>query len=342
MENSGRIDELIEKAKSMVPNAKGGNKKCFLIGNNALLKTNGINEEELKRVMDIEIELKKKGVNLVQTLEYQIYSEDIGTAKEYKRGYILQEKANGEPLHKTENILKMTSAQRSEVEAEYVNRLRELQNEQGEFYDKFVSDWIEISKAGLMVDPSKTSNFYYEKGKQVNFIDLNIDRRFNGTVDLNTKSFEMAVVLADGIKYYNSNLQTNPNTRQNANEALAVIFKKLTDSLVKAGMDKDRLKTILAERFPEVELEEPKKGISGQLLKKGIRQSRVTISEEQSAIEDMKRLTEIKRLMFDKKNGKQLTEEQEMLIQSHIRQTNEAQARFQNQQHREENKLIKE
>ena len=64
------------------------------------------------------------------------------------------------------------------------------------------------------------------------------------------------------------------------------------------------------------------------------------MSETQSTMKDMKELNEVKRLMFDKRMGKQLTEEQEMLIQNHIRQSNEAQARFQNQQyHRKANGL---
>ena len=71
-----------------------------------------------------------------------------------------------------------------------------------------------------------------------------------------------------------------------------------------------------------------------------ISKGKVTMSETQSTMKDMKELNEVKRLMFDKRMGKQLTEEQEMLIQNHIRQSNEAQARFQNQQyHRKANGL---
>lgn len=63
-----------------------------------------------------------------------------------------------------------------------------------------------------------------------------------------------------------------------------------------------------------------------------ILKSKITMSETQSAMENMKKINEIKRIMFDKRMGKQLTAEQELLIQSHIRQTNEMQIRYQKQQ----------
>ncbi len=85
---------------------------------------------------------------------------------------------------------------------------------------------------------------------------------------------------------------------------------------------------------------EPNRKINMSSVVDTISKVKVTTSETQSAMEDMKRLNEVKRLMFEKRMGKQLTKEQEMLIQNHIRQTNEAQIRFQNKQnHRKANGL---
>ncbi len=85
---------------------------------------------------------------------------------------------------------------------------------------------------------------------------------------------------------------------------------------------------------------EPNRKINMSSVLDTISKVKVTTSETQSAMEDMKRLNEVKRLMFEKRMGKQLTKEQEMLIQNHIRQTNEAQIRFQNKQnHRKANGL---
>lgn len=73
---------------------------------------------------------------------------------------------------------------------------------------------------------------------------------------------------------------------------------------------------------------EPDRKINMSSVVDTISKGKITTSETQSAMEDMKKLNEVKRLMFDKRMGKLLTKEQEMLIQNHIRQTNEAQERF--------------
>ncbi len=94
------------------------------------------------------------------------------------------------------------------------------------------------------------------------------------------------------------------------------------------------------QREQDEDEQEPDGKIKVSSVVDTISKGKVTVSETQSAIEDMKELKEVKRLRFDKKMGKQLTEEQEMLIQNHIRQANEAQVRFQNQQyHRKVNGL---
>ncbi len=94
------------------------------------------------------------------------------------------------------------------------------------------------------------------------------------------------------------------------------------------------------QREQDEDEQEPDGKIKVSSVVDTISKGKVTVSETQSAMEDMKGLKEVKRLMFDKKMGKQLTEEQEMLIQNHIRQANEAQVRFQNQQyHRKVNGL---
>lgn len=249
-----RIDELIKKVQGMESNAKGSNKECFFIDGYALLKTKSINEQELQQKMKIEKQLKEKGVNIVPTLEYQTDGIDDGFG--FKKGYILQEIADGQPLHKSVNVQRMNETELKEVGAEYISTLKALQTERQEFYDKFVSDWIEITKAGLKVDPSKTSNFYYEKGKQINFIDLDVGERFKGNIELETICAEMAVVIADGSKYYNSYFKENPQIMATTNEALSPIFKKLTESFVRQGLDKEQVKQILKGRFPEVNLDE--------------------------------------------------------------------------------------
>ena len=268
-----RIDELIKKVQGMESNnTKGSNKECFFIDGYALLKTKGINEQKLKQKMKIEKQLKEKGVNIVPTLEYQ--TEGIEDRDGYKEGYILQPIAEGQPLHKDTILEKMNDTELKMVETEYVSTLKALQTERQEFYDKFVSDWIEITKAGLKVAPSKTSNFYYEKGKQINFIDLDVGERFKGNIELETICAEMAVVIADGSKYYNSYFKENPQIMATTNESLSPIFKKLTESFVRQGLDKEQVKQILKGRFPEVNLDE-KDGHKLEQTPEGLSQAQV-------------------------------------------------------------------
>ena len=80
------------------------------------------------------------------------------------------------------------------------------------------------------------------------------------------------------------------------------------------------------------------KGILIGDVKSSISKGKVTIQENQSTTQDMKNLMEIKRLQVMQKTGQALTPEQKRLLDEHIRQTNEAQVRFRNQQNQKKNK----
>ena len=80
------------------------------------------------------------------------------------------------------------------------------------------------------------------------------------------------------------------------------------------------------------------KWISVGDVKSSISKGKVTTQETQSATQDMKKLMEIKRLQIMQRTGQTLTSEQKQLLDEHIRQTNEAQARFRNQQDQKKSK----
>ena len=80
------------------------------------------------------------------------------------------------------------------------------------------------------------------------------------------------------------------------------------------------------------------KGISIDDVKTSVSKSKVTTQEIQSATQDMKKLMEIKRLQVIYKTGQALTPEQKRLLDEHIRQTNEVQVRFRNQQDQKKSK----
>ena len=80
------------------------------------------------------------------------------------------------------------------------------------------------------------------------------------------------------------------------------------------------------------------KGISVGDVKSSILKGKVTTQETQSATQDMKKLMEIKRLQIMQRTGQTLTSEQKQLLDEHIRQTNETQVRFRNQQDQKKSK----
>lgn len=85
---------------------------------------------------------------------------------------------------------------------------------------------------------------------------------------------------------------------------------------------------------PEIQQDtiEQSKGISISNVKSSISKGKVTTQETQSATQDIKKLMEIKRLQIIQRTGQTLIPEQKQLLDEHIRQTNEAQVRFRNQQ----------
>lgn len=250
------IDDLIQAAKNREPDARGSNKKCYIIGDYALLRCNtGIDVEKLQREIMLEKALREKGVNVVQTLDYKVTEES--TVGQYQVGYILQERAGGTPLHENNvgEYDRATEENKIKFHEEYIDRLKSLATESPEFYCKFIADWLEIEKSGLRMDPSKTSNFYYEKGKQINFIDVIVGG--NRADGIETTCFEIATVLTGGAKY--RRIESKDEIASRANEQISNIFKKLEEALVQQGMKRENVIKILSDRFPNVDFEEAKK-----------------------------------------------------------------------------------
>ena len=75
-------------------------------------------------------------------------------------------------------------------------------------------------------------------------------------------------------------------------------------------------------------------------IKQTVLQGKVPDSEAQHQTRETDEALKIRRLMFRQKTGATLTVEEQELIQQHVRQTNEAQVRFRNQQNQKKNKGI--
>jgi len=155
------IERFINSKKDNVQPG-GGNKKCYLFDEYALLY-GAFKEEELKKQIIISNNLNKKGVAIIPTLEYQI---DIPAGETgYARGYMLQPRAPGNCLYV-----------RQMPDKDYKTRLKQIANMEYDILDKFISDWLAIIDAGLQVDPSKCENFFFTD-TGISFIDLNLQSR---------------------------------------------------------------------------------------------------------------------------------------------------------------------
>jgi len=201
-------------------NSGGSNKKCFLFEDYVLLY-GSCKEEELKKLIQISNALEQTGVYILPTIEYKIDSQpnELG----YTKGYFLQKRAEGEELYDS----KMS-------EETYRKRLNEIAHMSSEQMDKFVSDWITISDAGLMIDPSKCGNFFYSDGK-ISFIDLNLSHR---SKSLGESFSEVSNVLFGlGLK---SKYKTDGNDFCN-------ILKNVSRSFLKKGLPLSEIQNITSK-----------------------------------------------------------------------------------------------
>ena len=210
------IDELIN-SKQDDHDRNGSNKKCYLFDDYVLLY-GSCKEEELKRLIQISNSLEEQGIPVLPTIEYRIVSEPNNLG--YTKGYFLQKRAQGTELYN----YKMS-------EDEYKKRLNEVAQMSVQQMDKFISDWSAISDAGLMVDPSKCGNFFYDDGK-ISFIDLNLASR---PQSMEEQFYEVSNVLFGlGLK---SKYETDGND-------FMKILENVSGSFLKKGMSLDAIKSV--------------------------------------------------------------------------------------------------
>lgn len=139
------------------------------------------------------------------------------------------------------------------------------------------------------------------------------------------------------VETFQSRLTTNDDT--NKRDALAhnVIFNNLKTRINELTIQNSQPEITEGDKTQQDTIEQSK-GISISNVKSSISKGKVTTQETQSATQDMKKLMEIKRLQIMQRTGQTLTPEQKQLLDEHIRQTNEAQVRFRNQQDQKKSK----
>jgi hypothetical protein len=209
---------------------RGGNKKCFIKGSYALL-AGSFKPAEIEQTIELEQKLAGQGIPVVPTLEYKITGSKDPMG--YFKGFILQSKAPGEELYASNKI----------SSEEYGKRLTELASRPQEFYDRFASDWLAIEKAGLMIDPSKSANFFYTP-ERIHFIDLTPQKRNELT---ETSFYEASVVLFNGGMYYKKDYNTKDFRQKQTS-----ILNKTILAFAKQGADKQKMSEIVNKHFPDI------------------------------------------------------------------------------------------
>ena len=243
------IDDIIEIAEQQESNAHGGNKQCFLIDTYALLRQK-FTTEEIDRIMQIGEELESKGVRVARTLDYKILSQNTQRWNEYKKvlvseGYVLQRRAIGKPLLDRTNW----DEEGKKYQLDYLKQINSISQEGQEFFSNFVKGWIEIQKACIRIDPSKTGNFIYEQGKDITFIDLGLSSQ---KTDIPTTIYEQLAVILN-LNAYN---KCYPEIQQAVDKRLSVIIDKYRNAIIEQGIDIDVLDQVLEtksipQRIPE-------------------------------------------------------------------------------------------
>ena len=212
------IDRYIDASKNMTPSGGGTNKKCYSFDDVVLLVgafVNGADEESiLKNKLD---SLQTNGVNVCRILEKACVD-----GKEYE----LQEKAKGEEL------FQFRCWYTPEGQRRFLETLNSLSNQDISFYKKFLDDWSKILQMGFAIDPSKSTNFFYD-GKEISFIDLNLTGNYER--EREWMLIHAAVVLRGG-----GALWFCKDVMDEAKEKVKIIYQKLGKVGLELGEDMDK------------------------------------------------------------------------------------------------------
>lgn len=216
-----QIGILNENGEFLFSNKSGGNAKAFIINDFVILQK--VLEEDLditSALISKIQEAKNQGVNVAEIYGRQFTSLNSSSMpKGFVGGYEIQELAQGKELHQTMKGLRTLENSISE------NQL--LLSATKEQLTKFVKDWIALNDLGLRVDPSKSSNFFYDIEKGFEFIDLGLKNPNEKPISAEYLFREMVTALTDTgsvFKYKDTELT---NITGELAGRLAEIFKEL-------------------------------------------------------------------------------------------------------------------
>jgi len=223
------IDTLKQQIQDLTKfDGRGTNSKCYCIGNYALL----YGSIELKTIALKKALIEKyiaEGIQIAPILEYQVdpnarisnYGKDEDT-RSYQDGWTLQQRAVGSEIHKSwhrktdisslENIDNQFTDYLSSLN-DYLTTLKKFANIPQEQLDRFIYGYLALtSRAELMVDPSKPTNFFYDEQAGFTFIDLNMQKKNVNKEYLSPKwtatyIIRLLIPLLPSIEFYQENFR---------------------------------------------------------------------------------------------------------------------------------------
>ncbi|MBR3209604.1 MAG: hypothetical protein IKF82_04975 [Bacilli bacterium] len=179
------IEEFISAGQERSHDRSGGNSKCHLFGNYALLYGT-ITHGDIDKMIEIINKYNEEGISIARILEYKFdeTSQPEIYDRVYQKGWTLEERAQGEELKSgrefnsqitdienfDEEFEKYIQACHSFIE--YVKKISEIDEN---WLDKFIGDYLRIAEEGkIVIDPSKPANFFYDEEKGFTFIDIGL------------------------------------------------------------------------------------------------------------------------------------------------------------------------
>lgn len=247
------IKEYIKLSKDRQIDARGGNSKCYFFEDVVLLN-GSYNKIDTDKIIEKTKKAKALGASICEILEYEIDNKQ----QKYSNGYLLQQKAVGNLVHDASLTRKINMAKTEEEKIEIkqyhidnnINEMEILKNATQDQYNDFVKDWINIKKCGLAVDPSKTSNFFYDKESGFSFIDLDNEEEIDITKKPETRQNfvnELIAVIVNA-KLYVSNY-ISENDKIYIEDNIIQILPKLSKSLQENDISKEEFNQVLHTKY---------------------------------------------------------------------------------------------
>lgn len=147
---------------------------CYIVDDYAIIKSTieCSDYATQENIIDKVYRLADSGVNVVKIYGYvsdENTKRAVGKAS-YCQCHFVMDRASGAELYKGVTYgYGHTEPEDVESLLSYMDMLADIPQEH---YDKYVADYLAITRAGVAVDPSKKGNFFYDPEKGFIFIDV--------------------------------------------------------------------------------------------------------------------------------------------------------------------------